>query len=80
MSSDGWNSKSCTAVLAVTGTSRPGPDLHEVLERYCRGGMTYVILDGTLIESDWGAAVREKSSDWWFSQKHKAFGGNAYSG
>ncbi|MFF5161527.1 transposase family protein [Streptomyces sp. NPDC000348] len=52
------------------------PDLHEVLERCRKDGMTHVILDGTLIESDRVAGVRENGNDWWFSQKHKAFGGN----
>lgn len=52
------------------------PDLHEVLDRCRRDGMTHVILDGTLIESDRVAGVRENGNDLWFSQKHKAFGGN----
>lgn len=52
------------------------PDLHEVLNRCQREGMTHVILDGTLIESDRLAGVRENGNDLWFSQKHKAFGGN----
>jgi hypothetical protein len=38
--------------------------------------MTHVILDGTLIESDRLAGVRDNGNDLWFSQKHKAFGGN----
>jgi hypothetical protein len=38
--------------------------------------MTHVILDGTLIESDRLAGFRENGNDLWFSQKHKAFGGN----
>ena len=52
------------------------PDLHEVLGRCRREGVTHVILDGTLIESDRVAGVRENGNDLWFSQKHKAFGGN----
>ena len=52
------------------------PDLHEVLNRCRRDGMTHVILDGTLIESDRLAGVRDNGNDLWFSQKHKAFGGN----
>ncbi|GAA5772552.1 IS5 family transposase ISRhosp9 [Streptosporangium roseum] len=52
------------------------PNLHEVLERCRREGMSHVILDGTLIESDRLAGVRENGNDLWFSQKHKAFGGN----
>jgi hypothetical protein len=52
------------------------PDLHDVLARCRREGMTHVILDGTLIESDRLAGVRENGNDLWFSQKHKAFGGN----
>ncbi|MDJ0346795.1 transposase family protein [Streptomyces sp. H10-C2] len=38
--------------------------------------MTRLILDGTLIESDRVAGVRENGNDLWFSQKHKSFGGN----
>ncbi|MER5409030.1 transposase family protein [Streptomyces sp. NPDC002769] len=38
--------------------------------------MAHVILDGTLIKSDRLAGVRENGNDLWFSQKHKAFGGN----
>ncbi|GAB2331862.1 IS5-like element IS470 family transposase [Streptomyces variabilis] len=52
------------------------PDLHEVLDHCRRTGMTHVILDGTLIETDRLAGVRDNGNDWWFSQKHKAFGGN----
>lgn len=52
------------------------PDLHEVLDRCRRKGTTHVILDGTLIESDRVAGVRDNGNDLWFSQKHKAFGGN----
>lgn len=52
------------------------PDLHEVLTRCRREGMTHVILDGTLIESDRLAGTRDNGNDVWFSQKHKAFGGN----
>ncbi|MCW2917696.1 MAG: transposase family protein [Actinomycetia bacterium] len=52
------------------------PDLHEVLDRCRRAGMTHVILDATLIESDRVAGVRDNGNDWWFSQKHKAFAGN----
>ncbi|WP_202918127.1 transposase family protein [Streptomyces cavernae] len=52
------------------------PDLHKVLSRCQREGTTHVILDGTLIESDRLAGVRDNGNDLWFSQKHKAFGGN----
>ncbi|MFF5333652.1 transposase family protein [Streptomyces sp. NPDC013181] len=52
------------------------PELHEVLSRCQREGMTHVILDGTLIESDRLAGMRDNGNDWWFSQKHKVFGGN----
>lgn len=52
------------------------PDLHQVLDRCRADGMTHVVLDGTLIESDRVAGVRENGNDLWFSQKHKAFGGN----
>ncbi|WP_160050793.1 transposase family protein [Nocardiopsis sp. FR4] len=52
------------------------PDLHEVLTRCHSEGMAHLVLDGTLIESDRLAEVRENGNDLWFSQKHKAFGGN----
>ncbi|MEV0925982.1 transposase family protein [Streptomyces spongiicola] len=52
------------------------PDLHEVLSRCQREGVTHVTLDGTLIESDRLAGVRDNGNDWWFSRKHEAFGGN----
>lgn len=52
------------------------PDLHEVLDCCRSKAMTHVILDGTLIESDRVAGLRENGNDLWFSQKHKAFGGN----
>jgi hypothetical protein len=52
------------------------PDLHQVLDRCRREGMTHVILDGTLIECDRVAGVRENGNDLWFSQKNKTFGGN----
>ncbi len=52
------------------------PDLRQVLSRCRREGMTHVILDGTLIETDRLAGVRDNGNDLWFSQKHKAFGGN----
>jgi hypothetical protein len=52
------------------------PDLHQVLTRCQKEGMTHVVLDGTLIECDRLAGVRENGNDLWFSQKHKSFGGN----
>lgn len=52
------------------------PDPHEVLSRCRRDGMSHVILDGTLIETDRLAGLRDNGNDLWFSQKHKAFGGN----
>ncbi|WP_393087063.1 hypothetical protein [Streptomyces sp. LN704] len=36
--------------------------------------MTQVILDGTLIESDRVAGMRENGNDLWFSCTHQAFG------
>jgi hypothetical protein len=54
----------------------PAPDLHEVLSRCQREGTTHVILDGTLIESNRLAGVRDNGNDLWFSQKHRPFGGN----
>ncbi|MHC5905581.1 hypothetical protein ACVNF4_17015 [Streptomyces sp. S6] len=44
--------------------------------RYLHEGMTHVVLDGTLIESDPLAGVRDNGNDLWFSRKHQAFGGN----
>ncbi|MET9386333.1 transposase family protein [Streptomyces sp. NPDC002928] len=52
------------------------PGLHEILKVCQESGITHVILDGTLIECDRVAGVRENGNDLWFSQKHKAFGGN----
>ncbi|MGX4694512.1 transposase family protein [Streptomyces sp. JNUCC 63] len=52
------------------------PDLHEILDHCRREGMTHVILDGTLIETDRLAGVRDNGNDLWFRQKHKVFGGN----
>ncbi|MHB9859088.1 hypothetical protein [Streptomyces sp. YIM S03343] len=52
------------------------PDLHEVLDRCRREGMTHVIVDGTLIESNRFADIHENGNNLWLSQKHKAFGGN----
>ncbi|MDT3400800.1 transposase family protein [Streptomyces sp. B1866] len=52
------------------------PDLHKVLTRCREEGMTHVILDGTLIESDRLTGIRDNGNDLWFSKKHKAFGGN----
>ncbi|MFI7293659.1 transposase family protein [Streptomyces sp. NPDC050121] len=52
------------------------PGLHEILKVCQESGMTHVILDGTLIECDRVAGVRENGNDLWFSRKHKAFGGN----
>ena len=51
-------------------------DPHEVLTRCHHEGMAHLILDGTLIASDRLTGVRENGNDLWFSQKHKAFGGN----
>ncbi|WP_406279541.1 hypothetical protein [Embleya sp. NBC_00896] len=34
--------------------------------------MTHVIPDGTLIESDRAAGVRDNGNDWWFSRKYNA--------
>ncbi|MFI9082377.1 transposase family protein [Streptomyces sioyaensis] len=58
-------------VLAVQA-----PDLHEVLDRCREKGLSHVILDGMLVESDRVAGVRDNGNDLWFSQKHKSFGGN----
>ncbi|MFF7755028.1 transposase family protein [Streptomyces sp. NPDC007971] len=60
----------------IDGLAAQAPDLHQVLDRCRREGMTHVILDGTLIDSDRAAGVCDNGNDLWFSQKHKAFGGN----
>lgn len=60
----------------IDALAEKAPDLHEVLDRCRREGMPHVILDGTLIESDRVAGVRENGNDLWFSKKHKASGGN----
>ena len=52
------------------------PDLHAVLTRCQEAGMSHLVLDGTLVECDRVAGVRDNGNDWWFSQKHQAFGGN----
>ncbi|MGJ3560115.1 hypothetical protein ACR6C2_22000 [Streptomyces sp. INA 01156] len=44
------------------------PDLHQVLDQCRREGMTHVILDGTLVETDRLAGVRDNGNDLWFSQ------------
>ncbi|MFF3897649.1 transposase family protein [Streptomyces sp. NPDC001812] len=54
----------------------PAPDPHQVLDQCRRAGMTHVILDGTLVETDHLVSVRDNGNDLWFNQKHKAFGGN----
>lgn len=60
----------------ITVLAERAPKLHQVLDRCRREGMTHVILDGTLIECDRVAGVRDNGNDLWFSQKHKASGGN----
>ncbi|WP_373032630.1 hypothetical protein [Streptomyces sp. NRRL B-2790] len=52
------------------------PDLCDVLTRCQKRGMTQVILDGTLIESDRAAGDRANGNDLWFCQNQKVFGGN----
>jgi hypothetical protein len=56
------------------------PDLHEVLARCRAEGMSHVVLDGTLIETDRLAgialSVKGREIDLWYSGKHKCFGGN----
>ncbi|MER5756053.1 transposase family protein [Streptomyces sp. NPDC002088] len=67
-----------TATCTRPSTSSPlkPPDLHEVLNRCREEGMSHVILDGMLIESDRLTGTRDNGNDLWFSQKHKSFGGN----
>lgn len=56
------------------------PELHDVLDRCHREGMTHLVLDGTLIESDRVAATHltadGREVDTWYSGEHKAFGAN----
>ena len=52
------------------------PDLHEVLKRCKEQGMSHLILDGTLIESDRVKGTTADGNDLWYSGKHKQFGGN----
>jgi hypothetical protein len=56
------------------------PDLHEVLTRCRKNGLSHLILDGTLIESDRVAGVhlsaKGKEVDTWYSAKHRTFGAN----
>ncbi len=61
---------------AISVLAEQAPDLHAVLDRCRDQQMTHVILDGTLIRSDRVAGLRDNGNDLWFSQKHKAFGGN----
>jgi hypothetical protein len=56
------------------------PDLHKVLD-YCREeGVSHVILDGTLIDTDRLAetviSAKGQEINAWYSGKHKRFGGN----
>jgi DDE superfamily endonuclease len=52
------------------------PDLHEVLDRCRREGITHLILDGTLIQTDRVAATTPEGNDLWYCGKRKTFGGN----
>ncbi|MFI8860396.1 transposase family protein [Streptomyces prasinus] len=52
------------------------PDLYNALKGCQTQGMAHVIPDGTLIECDRAAGVRENGNDPWFSQKHEALDGN----
>ncbi|TMQ79704.1 IS5/IS1182 family transposase [Actinomadura soli] len=61
---------------AISVLAEQAPTLHAVLDRCRDQQMTHVILDGTLIHSDRVAGLRDNGNDLWFSQKHKAFGGN----
>jgi len=63
------------AVLAACA-----PNLHEALERAAGDGLPYVILDGTVVESDRCAektiSVKGKLIDLWYSGKAHRHGGN----
>lgn len=56
------------------------PDLHQVWDRCRQKGMSHVILDGTLIDTDRIAgttlSTQGEMIDLWYSGKHKRFGGN----
>src|SRR5512135_3057350 len=52
------------------------PKLHEVLTRCRRDGCSHVVLDGILIPTDRLASTTEAGNDWWYSGKHRTFGGN----
>ncbi|KWX00888.1 transposase [Carbonactinospora thermoautotrophica] len=52
------------------------PDLHQVLTRSRTEGISHLILDGTLVETDRVAACTEAGHDEWYSGKHARHGGN----
>ncbi|HEX2987918.1 MAG TPA: transposase family protein [Chloroflexota bacterium] len=52
------------------------PELHEVLTRCRRDGCSHVVLDGILIPTERLASTTEAGNDWWYSGKHRTFGGN----
>jgi DDE superfamily endonuclease len=52
------------------------PDLHDVLEQCTEQGMSHLIVDGTLIETDRVAGTTLDGNDLWYCGRRKAFGGN----
>ena len=56
------------------------PDLHEALRQVAAGGWAYVVLDGSLIDTDRLAetttSVKGQVIDAWYSGKHRRPGGN----
>jgi hypothetical protein len=60
----------------ITVLAQAVPDLHEVLDQCREQGMSHLILDGSLVLTDRVAARTEAGHHWWYSGKHRAFGGN----
>lgn len=60
----------------ITVLAEASPDLHEVLQRCAEQGLSHVVLDGTLIDTDRLAGRTGEGNHLWYSGKHKRFGGN----
>lgn len=64
----------------ITVLAAQAPDLHQVLKECQARGLSHVVLDGTLIETDRVAGThlnaQGREVDTWYSGKHKAFGAN----
>ncbi|MFW6694742.1 transposase family protein [Streptomyces sp. MAR4 CNX-425] len=61
---------------AIDVLAERAPDLHTVLDRCHRQGMSHIVLDGTLIGCDRATGVRENGNDLWYSGKARRCGGN----